>query len=216
VPVPGKGKWTRILSVRPVGTATPIALIALIALASPGTGSAQFCTPVAQEPRHEFQFLAGYSPGSSTVIGSTRDRRFVLAGFTYTYLCKLRESTSIGYTAGAFPAAVLLQPDNHAVYGFAIAPIGLTAEFARRHRVHPFVEGLGGVIASTEPIPQNGLNATGLNFFFDLGGGMRWRAGRRSALTIGYKFLHISNAGTTSFNPGVDNNVVYMGYAFRR
>jgi ABC-type lipoprotein export system ATPase subunit len=36
------------------------------------------------------------------------------------------------------------------------------------------------------------------------------------AVTVGYKFLHVSNANTTSFNPGLDNNVVYVGYSFIR
>jgi hypothetical protein len=105
--------------------------------------------------------------------------------------------------------------DAHWVYGFAVAPIGSTVEFGRR-RVRPFAEFIGGVIASTEPFPVNLPNATGLNFLFDLGGGIRWYIGTRRALSLGYRFLHISNANTTSFNPGVDNNVIYFGYSFLR
>ena len=33
---------------------------------------------------------------------------------------------------------------------------------------------------------------------------------------LGYRYFHISNAYTTSFNPGVDNNVFYVGYSFLR
>ena len=33
------------------------------------------------EPRHDFQFFAGYSPVSATLIGTTTDRRFLIAGF---------------------------------------------------------------------------------------------------------------------------------------
>ena len=43
---------------------------------------------------------------------------------------------------------------------------------------------------------------------------MRWDIGSRSAVTAGYRFLHISNAHTTGFNPGVDNNVFYASYSF--
>ncbi len=75
---------------------------------------------------------------------------------------------------------------------------------------------MGGIIASTEPIPENQPNASGLNFLFAFGGGIRWNTGQRRALALGYRFLHISNAGTTSFNPGVDNNVIYVGYSFLR
>ena len=37
------------------------------------------------ETRHDFEFLAGYSPVSATLIGTTADRRFILAGFSYSY-----------------------------------------------------------------------------------------------------------------------------------
>jgi hypothetical protein len=50
----------------------------------------------------------------------------------------------------------------------------------------------------------------------DGGGGIRWNIRPRSALSFGYRFLHISNAGTTSFNPGLNNNVSYFGYSLLR
>ncbi len=175
----------------------------------------------AEDARHEFQFLAGYSPASSTVLGSTTDRRFVLAGFSYGYRFWESRSVSVSYTGALLPAAILLQPDQagrgaHAVYGFGMEPIGFTFEFARKRRFHPFTTTMLGVIASTEPIPIYAPDASGLNFLVDLGGGVRWNAGRGRALSLGYRFLHISNASTTRFNPGVDNNVIYVGYSFLR
>lgn len=184
--------------------------------------AAGVCTHAAPgEPRHAVQFLAGYSPSSPLWIGSAPGRRFVMAGLTYEYRCWVWNPVSISYSAGAMPAAVLLQPRNgetpgHGVYGFAVMPVGVVAEFARRRRVHPFAEFMGGVIASTEPIPYRAANATGLNFIFDFGGGLEWTIGKRSGLRFGYRLAHISNAGTTNFNPGVDNNVVYVGYVLRR
>ncbi|HUA21452.1 MAG TPA: acyloxyacyl hydrolase [Bryobacteraceae bacterium] len=183
------------------------------------------------EPRQEFEFFSGYSPGSSTLIGTETNRRLVVAGFSYTYRCWIRKSLSLGYTATALPAAILLQPAEvlynfvppyqrqsppHAVYGFGVAPLGFTLDFLRTRRVHPFTETIEGLIASTEPIPENQPDATGLNFLFDLGGGIRWDVSPNRSVSLGYRFLHISNAGTTSFNPGVDNNVFYVGYSFER
>jgi hypothetical protein len=81
--------------------------------------------------------------------------------------------------------------------------------------VQPFFALHGGIIASTEPIPVNAPDATGLNFLFDISTGVRIRIGRQT-LNVGYKFLHISNAYTTNFNPGVDNNVIYVGFSFLR
>jgi len=182
---------------------------------------AGLCSAGDRQPRHDFQFFAGYSPASPTLIGTAPDRRLALAGFAHSYRCWSGNSVSVSYTVAAMPAAILIQPYQgnapaHAVYGFAIAPAGFTFDLARKRPVHPFIETSGGIVASTEPIPENQPDASGLNFFFDLGGGIRWRVGERGAVSLGYRFFHISNAGTTSFNPGVDNNVFYVGYSFLR
>lgn len=191
--------------------------MAALVLALPGSIRAEFCTsnPDPQELRHELRFFAGYSPATTTFIGTATNRRFALAGFSYGYRCWVWTSVSISYSAGVTPAAILIEP-SHSVYGVAVTPIGFTFDFSRRRNLHPFAEFDGGIIASTEPIPERGRNATGLNFLFDLGGGIRWRVGSRGMVTLGYKFLHISNAYTTGFNPGVDNNVLYVGYSFLR
>jgi Lipid A 3-O-deacylase (PagL) len=192
---------------------------------------AGLCSPSGSEPRNDFQFFAGYSPATSTLIGTTTDRRLVVAGFSYSYACWIWKSVTLSYTTSVLPAAIMLEPSEtlynfvppyvrsspaHAVYGFAVAPLGFTLEIAPAHRIHPFAETLEGIIASTEPIPENLPDASGLNFLFDLGGGVRWKVAPRRAISIGYRFLHISNASTTSFNPGVDNNVIYLGFSFQR
>ncbi len=207
-----------------------IAGLLLLIFAFADSAQSGVCDGSVQGPRHEFQVFAGYSPNSVTVIGSEPDRSFTLAGFSYGYLCHQTHSVNLYFTPAIMPVAVLRVPTQtiyrfdpfsqrrvqaHSVYGFGVAPLGFRVEFGRR-RVRPFLETIGGLIASTEPIPENQPNASGLNFLFDFGGGVRIRAGERRAVTLGYRFLHISNAGTTSFNPGVDNNVIYVGYSFLR
>jgi len=191
------------------------------------------------QPRNEFQITAGYSPESSTVIGTAQDRKFVIAGFTYAYRCWDGKNVAISYAAGVMPAAIVIQPEQfvignpasstadptvinrvrapkHSVYGFGVTPVGFVFEFAARRRIHPLIETAGGIVASTEPVPIRSMDATGLNFLFYLGGGLRFQIHERGAVTLGYRFLHISNAGTTNFNPGLDNNVFYIGYSLRR
>jgi hypothetical protein len=182
------------------------------------------CTadPLSGDRRHEFQFFGGYSPASTTLIGTTTGRRFVVAGFNYSYRCGAWEHVSLSYTAGAMPAAVLLQPSYygmpaHAVYGVGITPLGMTLDVARKHPLYPFFQVDGGIIASTERIPVNVTDATALNFLVDFGGGVKWHpSGRCYGIELGYKFLHISNAFTTPVNPGVDNNVFYAGFLLFR
>jgi hypothetical protein len=180
-----------------------------------------FCSADSEPARHDFQFFAGYSPVSSTLIGTTTDRRFILAGFGYRYRCWVWSQISIAYSGELLPAAVLLQPAqylpqlvaSHAVYGFAVTPLGFTADFGRHHRVYPYLQTNEGIIASSQPIPINVPDATGLNFLIDVGGGVRIKTGQRHAISLGYKFLHISNGFTTAVNPGVDNNVFYAGFS---
>jgi len=197
-----------------------------ILLFSAAPAWAGFCSPdpAPREPRHDFQFFSGYSPASATLIGTTTDRRFVVAGFGYSYRCWLWPSVSIAYSGELMPAAVLLQPGqylpqfvpSHAVYGFAITPLGFTADFGRSRGVYPYIETNEGIIASSEPIPINVSGATGLNFLIDLGGGVRIKMGERHAISLGYKFLHISNGFTSAVNPGVDNNVFYAGFSLSK
>jgi hypothetical protein len=187
------------------------------------TAWAGFCSPNSppSEPHHDFEFLAGYSPVSATLIGTTTDRRFILAGFSYSYRCWIWPNVSLSYSGELLPAAVLSQPGQylpqfvpaHAVYGFAVTPLGFTLDFGRSHRVYPFLQTNEGIITSSEPIPINVSGATGLNFLIDLGGGVRVKTGERHAISLGYKFLHISNAFTSPVNPGVDNNVFYAGFS---
>jgi len=130
---------------------------------------AAFCsTAAASESRHDFQFFSGYSPASAALIGTATGRRLFAAGFEYSYRCWVWPRASISYSGELIPAAVLLQPGQylpqlvpaHAVYGFGVTPLGFTLDFARGHRVHPFVQTNEGIIASSEPIPINFIGAT--------------------------------------------------------
>jgi hypothetical protein len=196
---------------------------AILLLLSAAPAWAAFCSADSSppEPRHDFQFFAGYSPVSATLIGTTKDRRFFMAGFGYGYRCWVWPGVSISYSGELIPAAILLQPGQylpqfvpaHAVYGFAVTPVGFTADFGRRHRVYSFLQTNEGIVASSEPIPIIVTGATGLNFLIDLGGGVRIKIGQGRAISLGYKFLHISNGFTSAVNPGVDNNIFYAGFS---
>src|SRR5262245_41325047 len=127
------------------------------------------------------------------------------------------------------PLAIIFQPryslnvggitkevPAHAVYGISALPLGFTFDFGRRRSWGAYTDIHGGIIASSERVPIDAQNATGLNFTFDIGGGIRWSLDEGNAIRAGYRFLHISNAGTTPFNPGLDNNVLYASWSFLR
>src|ERR1700685_75972 len=86
---------------------------ALLVLCSP-LAWAGFCSvDHSGDTRHDFQFFAGYSPVTATLIGTTTDRRFVLAGFGYSYRCWVWPKVSIAYTGEILPAAILLEPGQY-------------------------------------------------------------------------------------------------------
>lgn len=202
--------------------------LALLALIPSISAFAGVCStdPIAADSRHEFQFWGGYSPQSSTLIGTATNRRFTALGFNYSYRCWAWNHASIGYTGGIIPAAILYQPEMyglgtsgqfivpaHSVYSFGITPLGFVFDFARSRKLYPFIQIDGGIIASTQSIPEIAPGTTALNFLFDFGGGIKVRLRERYAFTFGYKFLHVSDADTTLINPGLDNNVFYAGFS---
>src|ERR1022692_1012904 len=77
-----------------------------IGIVLPAILRAGLCSADDRRPRHDFQFVAGYSPASATLIGTATDRRLVLAGFAYSYCCWSWNSVSLSYTAAAMPAAI--------------------------------------------------------------------------------------------------------------
>ena len=185
-------------------------------------------------PKHEFRLLAGYSPDSPDWLGTARDRSFIMVETGYSYRCWSWKNASLSYGVSLIPVAIVRQPRQtaflvptpgvsfignipaHSVYAFGIQPVGLYAEFRRHDRFHPILEGNGGFVVSTEPIPEQGVNATGINFIFNGGVGLRWNTRPRNAVTAGYRWVHVSNAETTTNNPGLDNNVFYLAYSFLR
>ena len=191
---------------------------------------AGWCGSGAGPLRHQF-FLSGrlFAPIRHTHRNHHRSA-FRFGAFEYSYRCWAPGPIAISFSPNVIPAAILLQPREtflygpafesvvpaHAVYGFGVSPIGFMFEPARRRTLQPFFEMRGGIIASTERIPENVTDATALNFLFDFGGGVQWKIADKRAVDFGYRFLHISNAFTTPVNPGVDNNIFYVGLSFFR
>jgi opacity protein-like surface antigen len=202
-------------------------IMLLLLVLCPANAFADFCnaTPAL---KNEWEFIGGFSPQSGGPISGLEDRQFLLAGLAYSRVCWKAKSVNIAYTATFLPVAMVKQPDlpnqrssslpvipAHNVYGLSALPLGFSFRFGKG-AIQPFADMHGGVIASWEPVPIDAPDATGLNFIFDFGGGLRFKTTARSAVNVGYKFVHISNGYTTSFNPGLDNNVVFASVTLLR
>ena len=179
--------------------------------------------------KNEFAVWGGFSPDSNTFIkafGRTPDARFGIVAFRYSHRFNNSDSINLKYTADVVPAAFLNYPDfdvtgtNPVIiqtirptrYAFGVAPLGLQANFRPRKKVQPFLEASGGLLYFNQLTP----NFVGTRFAFtaDVGAGIEFKLKEKRAVTVGYKYYHISNGGRGIQNPGFDNNLFYIGYTF--
>ena len=184
--------------------------------------------------KNEFTVWGGFSPDSSTLIkgtGRTPDARFGIVAFRYARRFNNNDTFNLKYTIDAVPLAVLNYTDVTTLptlilpttpptvrrvrptrYAFGVAPLGIQANFRPRKKYQPFIGASGGLLYFNKRTP----NFVGTRFAFtaDVGGGLEIKLKERRALTIGYKYYHISNGNRGIENPGFDNNLFYIGYTF--
>jgi len=98
--------------------------------------------------------------------------------------------------------------------GEAMSPVGLQWNFLPRRKTQPFVDAHGGYMYSTQPIPIQG--AGNFNFTFDLGVGLEFYRSKTRSIRAEYRYHHISNHDTAAQNPGIDNGLFQVTYAFGR
>ncbi len=190
-------------------------------------GSAFSQQPGDEDLKNEFGIFAGYSPVNVQGIGITSDRDLFLLNLQYARVLGSTENTVVKYTAGIVPVAFVTQPaevfqpstgpayvlPTKKIHGGGIDPIGFQWNFRRQRAWQPFLNTQGGVLYFTDQIPVP--ESSRFNFTFSFGAGVQVLRGAR-ALTLGYKFHHISNAQTGHYNPGIDSNLFYVGWSFLR
>lgn len=178
--------------------------------------------------KNELSVWSGGSPDSTTsLIGATADARFGILAVRYARRFNNNDAVNLRYTADFVPAAMLSYPFFQAVqtgntfridtvrrraYAYGIAPLGLQANFRPRKKVQPFVGASGGFLYFNKQVLD--FNGTHFNFTVEAGGGVDFRMRKNRAVTLGYKYYHISNANRAVENPGFDNNLFYIGYRF--
>jgi hypothetical protein len=173
-----------------------------------------------------------FSPGGSW--GDVTNRRIYTTGIRRSWLLGATDRLAIAYAAELVPLAVVERttPDsmdcwfndagqhvcridrsNRLAAGVGGSPLGMRVYLnnGRRWRAHA-TGAFGAIIFSSEmPI----YDSHPLNFTIEYGGGIDMGTGTGRHLTLGFKFNHFSNAGMGRFNPGLDANVVYLGWMTR-
>ena len=178
--------------------------------------------------KNELTVWSGFSPDSNTEFGSGRikNARLGIAAVRYARRFDNGRIVNLKYAFDAIPAAVLRYPDvnlvqaaanavqlrqaRKAVYGYGISPLGLQINFRPHKRIQPFIEGTGGLLYFNKQIPQ--IVGTRFAYTANAGAGVEIRLKKKRAVSIGYKYFHISNGGRGIENPGFDNNLFYVGY----
>lgn len=183
-----------------------------------------------EERRDEFGIWGGISFRSPTWIGKTPDARFGNIALRYGRVLAANDSLAFSWTIDAVPVAVLsvnrftivptgsgsftVQRTREHTYGAGLSPIGLKLNFRRSQTLQPFASGSGGFLYFSKDVPVPG--AKRFNFTFDFDGGVDIVRESRRAISIGYKYQHISNGDRSPINPGVDVQLIYVGYSIRR
>ena len=179
---------------------------------SAGTGASYALT----KGTNEFGLWAGGSPDSSKIIGSTENRNLLLVSLRYGRVLAAWESLSLEYTLDIFPAAVVFEPDRvrrgrSTIYGAGLSPLGFKINFAQESWIKPFVATSVGVLYFVDDVPVP--RSSRFNFTPEIGLGVQFFLTPKNAMTLGYKFHHMSNANTGRSNPGMDSHVIYAGFS---
>ncbi len=192
-------------------TAAPIAL-ALVACAAPARAQGWDITP--------YLGLAQHSPAGRD-WGIMPDRRHVFLGVDLRAPVLHIGRVRAYYAPSLTPLLVLShdrpadssEPQRPTAYGIGAAPFGVGLGIALTPRVSLFGASRVGIIRFDRVVPVPGASAT--NVTLEWGAELEWRMRAGRALTVGYKYHHISNVYTAVENPGVDANLLTVGYGWR-
>jgi hypothetical protein len=116
------------------------------------------------------------------------------------------------YAVDVVPAWVIVQSTNTA-YGAGVNPFAFKWIFSRPRKVKPFVEIEGGTLFTNTQVPEG---TSRVNFTTSAAAGVHV-LGEKYNWTAEVRFMHISNAGISNPNPGINTIQVRLGWGrFRR
>jgi len=157
---------------------------------------------------HELQLWSG---GGHSVAGGTSNTGVWNLGVRYGWICTRPHGPGFlkgrfEYAVDAVPMFLVFQP-NHTAYGVGINPLNLKWNFATRGNFVPYLELDGGTLFTTHEVPSG----TGsVNFTSSAALGTHILRDKYN-WSLELRYMHISNAGLTSPNPGVNTVQIRVG-----
>jgi len=168
-----------------------------------------FAQAAPEQGGHEVQVWAG---GGHSVPGGTKNTSAFNLGLRYGWIITgphlpgfLRGRFE--YAVDAVPVFLVFQPANTS-YGAGFDPLGLKWNFERHGRVSPYLELTGGALFTNHNVPT-GTNT--VNFMDQAALGMHL-LGPRHNLALEVRYMHISNAGLATPNPGLNTVQIRIGF----
>jgi Lipid A 3-O-deacylase (PagL) len=110
------------------------------------------------------------------------------------------------YAIDAVPVYLIFQPANTA-YGVGVNPLNLKWNFERHGRIVPYAELSGGLLFTTHDVPPG---ASSVNFTPSAAFGTHILT-ERLAWSLEARYFHISDAGLSRLNPGINTVEVRFG-----
>jgi len=160
-----------------------------------------------EEGGHELEVWTG---GGHSVPGGTKDTSVFNLGVRYGWVLTAPHgpgplSGRFEYAVDAVPVFVVFQRANTA-YGAGVNPFALKWIFATRGDAEPYLELNGGTLFTNHEVPSGTI---GVNFTSSAALGVHFLG--KLAWTAEARYMHISNAGLTTPNPGVNTVQVRVG-----
>jgi hypothetical protein len=171
-------------------------------------GSTAWAQERPEEGGHELQVWTG---GGWSVPGGTKDTNVWNAGVRYGWILTAPHgpgflSGRFEYAVDAVPVFMVFQRDNTA-YGAGLNPFALKWIFATRGDAQPYLELNGGTLFTNHEVPAG---TSTINFTSSAALGVHIL--REHAWTVELRYMHISNAGLTRPNPGINTVQVRVGF----
>lgn len=184
--------------------------------AAGATAAANANSGIAQGPEKGGREIEVFSGGGPSVPGGVRGIGVWNAGLRYGFLISGLHGP--GFLRGRFESAVdvtpffwVFQPGGTA-YGIGIVPAALKWDFAQRGSVVPYADFDGNVLLTSKDTPPH---ISKVNFTPSAAFGAHFLL-HKYAVTAELRFLHISDAGLTDPNPGINTVEVRMGFGLFR
>jgi hypothetical protein len=137
----------------------------------------------------------------------------------YERLIYSREPFAVCWVFEAIPLALVGDPhtsNGHRAYAYGVggSPIGAQVNFVHYRHVEPFLTSGGGFLYFNHRMFGTTQQ---FNFTAQLAGGVQFfTSSHRTAIDLGYKYHHISNANLGNQNPGLDSHMLFIGLSLFR